>query len=584
MSSITTGSVKSSTEDHLRFAERVGRYYEHDGLPYPLGNVLGWLIVCDPPEQSATDIAAALGIERTHVSRIADQMVPAHLLARTELADGEYALRLEDGAQPHVVTHTFASWPGFRDVMRRGLQTVPDDPPGRLERLARMERLYSHLCERLPGVVDRIDLGDGSGIELAEVPPIEGREDDGWNAHGCLTEGERVFVDDFATYYELNDAMPRGRGRMIGWLIIAPVRQRLDDLPELIGATDEDIEFVIDLFAPSGVIVTEEDAGRTVVWMDDGAWPARMQHVFENIPRFYEVLAEGQVLLADASPERRRRVDGMVGLFGSLARDVPALLADAPPRAAPPHGPARRPEDAMPLAAPAGRPRGGRTGCDDVWVHRAGVGGIAPALADVSVLADDEIARARAMLAPVDIYRRAAAWTFVRTVLSQHGRPAPAEWSFVRTGRGRPALDPRLGEDLAFSLSHCGDAVLVAVTHGQDVGVDLEDARRGVDLDALARRCLTASEWRIGREGSAAERRRAFFDAWSAKEAYAKARGLGLAIPFDQVEIGPKGTVRDASAYADGLAWHCRRLAVGPHHSASVCVRTGRRPIRVGVA
>lgn len=327
-----SSSAQAPTDQELDFAERVGRYYEHDGLPYPRGKVLGHLIVCDPPEQTAAEISEALGIDRKPIDRVSGQLAPAHLLARRELDDGEYALRLGDEAWPQVVTHTFASWPALRDVLRRGLDQVPDEPAGRLERLVGIERMYSYLCDRMPAIVERIDLGGGRGVELTPVPPIEPVPDDGWNASGRLSEGERTFVDDFATYYERNDGMPRARGRIIGWLIISvPLRQKVADLQEIVGATDEDVDFIVSLLSPSGVVVTGNDPDcDDAIWMDEGAWPARMKHVFANIPRFYEVLADGREVLADTDFERRRRVEGLAGLFGSLSRDIPQLLAEMP--------------------------------------------------------------------------------------------------------------------------------------------------------------------------------------------------------------------------------------------------------------
>jgi DNA-binding transcriptional regulator GbsR (MarR family) len=47
-------------DELMSFADEVGLFYEHLGLPRAWGRVLGWLLVCDPDRQSADDLAAVL--------------------------------------------------------------------------------------------------------------------------------------------------------------------------------------------------------------------------------------------------------------------------------------------------------------------------------------------------------------------------------------------------------------------------------------------------------------------------------------------------------------------------------------------
>lgn len=213
----------------------------------------------------------------------------------------------------------------------------------------------------------------------------------------------------------------------------------------------------------------------------------------------------------------------------------------------------------------------------EVRLHAAGLAEAPAPAADRSILRGDELARADRMVAAADRRRRVAAWAFLRHALSAHADVAPARWRFERDGRGRPSIAWPTGTGLDVSLAHCGDAVLVAVGHGVRVGVDLEDAGRDMDVGPLIRRCLTPVERR--RDPG----RRGFFAAWAAKEAYVKARGLGLAVPFDQVEIGDDGRVDDRSEHRDGLAWRCRTLRFDDRYAACLCVRADL-PTRIDMA
>jgi 4'-phosphopantetheinyl transferase len=82
--------------------------------------------------------------------------------------------------------------------------------------------------------------------------------------------------------------------------------------------------------------------------------------------------------------------------------------------------------------------------------------------------------------------------------------------------------------DLAFSISHAGDLVGVAVARDARVGLDIESLDRQVDLPSLAARIFGDAELAQFRSLPAAVQPRAFFRAWTGKEAVLKAQGVGL--------------------------------------------------------
>ena len=104
----------------------------------------------------------------------------------------------------------------------------------------------------------------------------------------------------------------------------------------------------------------------------------------------------------------------------------------------------------------------------------------------------------------------------------------------VRTPSGKPELE---GADLAVSLAHSGEVVLVAVASAEDVGVDVEALRPDAARWALVRQALTEREQR--RLGSLAQPDRAesFLRVWTRKEAILKAAGTGLAVDPRRLEL-----------------------------------------------
>lgn len=220
------------------------------------------------------------------------------------------------------------------------------------------------------------------------------------------------------------------------------------------------------------------------------------------------------------------------------------------------------------------------------------------AVADVWVLAVDALARAGALagydelLSPderarrddfrLDVDRRAyvAAHGLVRTALSRRSpTTAPADWRFRTTSHGRPEID---GDGhtarLRFNVAHTGTAVACVVADGVDCGVDVEDVTRSADVDLLARGVLTPEERRAVAGAPAHDRRAAFFRLWTLKEAYGKARGLGMSVPFDRcgfVTDGPAiRLVPHPSLDDDVTAWRFAQWRRGTT-VAAVALRAG---------
>ncbi|MBN6053818.1 4'-phosphopantetheinyl transferase superfamily protein, partial [Nonomuraea sp. RK-328] len=119
-------------------------------------------------------------------------------------------------------------------------------------------------------------------------------------------------------------------------------------------------------------------------------------------------------------------------------------------------------------------------------------------------------------------HRYVVAHAALRSVLGGLCGVAPEDVRFTTEESGRPCSPA--GPD--FNLSHSGDWALVAVAApGTRVGVDVERIRADLDHVELARRMYQPEEAERVRERGLEE----YFRLWTAKEAYVKATGAGLA-------------------------------------------------------
>jgi 4'-phosphopantetheinyl transferase len=213
---------------------------------------------------------------------------------------------------------------------------------------------------------------------------------------------------------------------------------------------------------------------------------------------------------------------------------------------------------------------------DVVHVWRADLGAKAASLRrSEQNLSADEWARAARFRFARDRERFIAARGLLREILALYLSTNAWQLSFGYGTNGKPFLAEH--STLRFNVSHSFDAVLVAVAHEREVGVDIERVRDGVAVEEIAETVFSAPERHALSRLNGEAKRIAFLRFWTRKEAYIKADGRGVSLPLEHVDVSdPAGRV----ALADEATgewrtcerWTLRTLAVGPDYAAAVAV------------
>lgn len=155
----------------------------------------------------------------------------------------------------------------------------------------------------------------------------------------------------------------------------------------------------------------------------------------------------------------------------------------------------------------------------------------------VDWLSPDETQRCARLHFELHRRRQRVACAMLRRLLADVLHCSPQDLKFGRREFGKPYLP---GSSLEFNLSHSEEYAVLAVLQGGEVGLDVEDEARSVDWQRLAPRYFAPPE--AQRVLSLPDGKRAFFETWTAKEAYIKAIGTGLTLPLDQfVTYGAEG-------------------------------------------
>ncbi|MEJ2124646.1 MAG: 4'-phosphopantetheinyl transferase superfamily protein [Alphaproteobacteria bacterium] len=163
-------------------------------------------------------------------------------------------------------------------------------------------------------------------------------------------------------------------------------------------------------------------------------------------------------------------------------------------------------------------------------------------------------------------------------MLSRYGSLPPEAWRFSATKFGRPFVvddDPAL-QDLRFNLSHSGDTVIMGVSRGAEIGIDVEDLNRNVPLE-IATSYFTADEVQQLKALPPEQQPRRFLELWTLKESYIKARGKGLSIPLDQfgfdLSAGDRLTAHfDSSLHPQQTRWRFWQWQPCSGSIAALCV------------
>lgn len=170
---------------------------------------------------------------------------------------------------------------------------------------------------------------------------------------------------------------------------------------------------------------------------------------------------------------------------------------------------------------------------------------------------------------------------FVRLLLSRYTGLAPGDWCFAANAYGRPAIAaPQLTHALSFNLSHSGGFIACLISRRRLIGVDVEDVHRSAGTLAMSEVFLSPAETAALRATPERQRQMRFFEYWTLKESYMKARGMGLSLPLAKFSFELPPAVPDSPRIHfdddfvdDPDAWHFELVRPEPRYVVAVSVR-----------
>lgn len=194
-------------------------------------------------------------------------------------------------------------------------------------------------------------------------------------------------------------------------------------------------------------------------------------------------------------------------------------------------------------------------------------------LADL--LSDDEAARRERLRFERDRRHFAIGRGLLRVLLGRYTGLDPRGLCFHYGPYGKPALVTPGDAAIHFSVAHAGDVILYALAGDREVGIDVEHCRPMPDAESIVDRFFSPRERRAFHALPADERHDAFFRCWTRKEAYVKARGGGLSLPFDHFDVSlapeePPWLLEARGAAHDEQPWSLAHLVPAPGYVGAI--------------
>ncbi len=167
------------TDAELTYADHVGRFYARRyHFPPMVGRLIGYMSVCDPPEQSISDLADALLASRSAITGAVNTLEGLRLVTRNRAA-GERMDRVRlDLTSPHAMGFDTSEYQEMGVLAREGLELLRDAPPSRRVLLSEMVAFADFLVEQMPLWAKAWDVRRAELVASGELPedPVAARQ------------------------------------------------------------------------------------------------------------------------------------------------------------------------------------------------------------------------------------------------------------------------------------------------------------------------------------------------------------------------------------------------------------------------
>jgi 4'-phosphopantetheinyl transferase len=178
--------------------------------------------------------------------------------------------------------------------------------------------------------------------------------------------------------------------------------------------------------------------------------------------------------------------------------------------------------------------------------------------------------------------------TLIRTSLSAYYQVDPSAWQFGKNGFGKPKIShPDKTLPIHFNISHADGLNMCGLVRDHDIGVDVEDRQRSTRaaLESLSSYFSRQEIEDLGKLPPDQQKQR-FFDYWTLKESYIKARGAGLSIPLRKFSFHFQANTLSGfdihpDLKDDADRWQFWRMPMADRYQVAVAINSPKKDLEL---
>jgi DNA-binding transcriptional regulator GbsR (MarR family) len=146
--------VQSPTSEQLKYIERFGMIFESVGQAPMTGRILGWLLICNPPNQSMKDLTEVLQASKGSISTSLQVLTNLNFVEKMRIPGERRAYyRIPEGIWADMLEMRMMFISLFKQLAQDGLSLIEDAPESNKLRLNEMRDVFTFFESEFPIVI-----------------------------------------------------------------------------------------------------------------------------------------------------------------------------------------------------------------------------------------------------------------------------------------------------------------------------------------------------------------------------------------------------------------------------------------------
>ena len=144
------------TDQETELVEQMAQLLTAGGMPRIAGRIWAYLMICEPPQRSAADLAETLHASRGAISGAVRILETAGLIRRTTRpGDRKEYFHVPPGAMVTILQARLPATTAWRRLAEHGLELLADRTPEQRARLQELRDVYAFMEQELPTMLER---------------------------------------------------------------------------------------------------------------------------------------------------------------------------------------------------------------------------------------------------------------------------------------------------------------------------------------------------------------------------------------------------------------------------------------------